>query len=96
MTDDTFVLLGSIKLLNKHLWGNEEEITMLDTYNFALASNRLNSFFGMGEGPLKTIKTFHQWEFWQLVCKCLEEEIQEEVKKLLKSFPPRPELNFRY
>ncbi|MFB8798350.1 MAG: hypothetical protein U7126_29925 [Microcoleus sp.] len=33
MTDDTFVLLGSIKLLNKHLWGNEEEITMLDTFD---------------------------------------------------------------
>lgn len=69
---------------------------MVDTYNFALATNRLNSFFGLGEDWLKTAKTFNQWEFWQFVCKRLEAETREEVKKLLKSFPPRPELNFLF
>ncbi|MEG4967560.1 hypothetical protein QUB11_13120 [Microcoleus sp. B6-A1] len=96
MIDDTLALISSIKLLNKHLWGNEEEISPVDTYNLALVSNRLNSFLGWGENRIKTPKTFNQWEFWQFVCKRLEEETREEIKKLLKNFPPRPRLNFLF
>ena len=96
MIDDTFALISSIKLLNKHLWGDEETITIVDTYNLALANNRLNSFLGWGESRLATPKTFQQWEFWQLVCKLLEEETREAVRKLLRSFPPRPRVNFLF
>ncbi|HAT14324.1 MAG TPA: hypothetical protein DCS91_12825 [Microcoleaceae bacterium UBA11344] len=96
MTDDTLVLFSSIKLLNKHLWGDEEEITIVDTLNFTLGSNRLNSFFGWGKDKLKTPRTFYQWEFWQFVCGRLKEEIQEEIKRLLEQFPRHPELGFSF
>jgi hypothetical protein len=96
MIDDTFALLSSIKLLNKHLWGAEEEITIADTYNFAMVSSRLNSFLSWRENRLDTPKTFYQWKFWQFVCKRLEEEAREELRKLLKQFPRHPELSFSF
>ncbi|MEG4812563.1 hypothetical protein QUA82_34070 [Microcoleus sp. F8-D3] len=95
MKDDTLALLSSIKLLNKHLWGDEEEITIVDTYNLAMVNNRLNSFFRW-EDRLETPKTFYQWKFWQFVCKRLEEEVREEVKRLLEQFPKRPEIGFLF
>jgi hypothetical protein len=96
MIDDTLALISNIKLLNKHLWGDEEEITIVNTYNLAMATNRLNSFLGWGKDRLATPKSFHKWEFWQFICKALGEEISEAVRALLKSFSLRSKLNSFY
>jgi hypothetical protein len=96
MIDDTLALISNIKLLNKHLWGDEEEITIVDTYNLAMATNHLNSFLGWGENRLANPQTFRRWEFWRLICKALEKEVWETIRELLISFPPRPNLNFFY
>jgi hypothetical protein len=94
MIDDTLALISSIKLLNKHLWGNEEEITIVDTYNLVMVSNRLNSFLGWEKNRLATPKSFQQWEFWQLVCKLLEEETWKAVREILRSCSSRPRFHF--
>lgn len=97
--DNTLDLINGLKLLNLHLWGDEDKICITDTFEFSIAINRashnkhpLKKFLDKAgaAGRLDSPSRFSQWDFWRLVCSHLREEIWVRIKALERLSPPRP------